>query len=169
MPGFTASNNKLNHDRFLKKYRWKISVFGNIDIDTLYVKSVKFPSLKIGTEDMKGISISYPIAKEAKFDDISIVFYETADTLKELLEWKQSVYDFDKGVIRIANEYMSKIEIVQIVDPLLIVAEQSEVYKAVIFNAFPKSLEFDNLDYATGGIKLITMAISYSHAKYEYK
>ena len=168
MPGFTISNDKLNYDKFLKKYRWKVSVFGNIDIDTFYVKSVKFPSLKIGVEDMKGISISYPLAKEAKFDDINIVFYETADTLKKLLEWKQSVYDFDRGVINIASKYMSKIEIVQIVDPLIF-AEQSEVYKAVIFNAFPKSLEFDNLDYASGGIKLITMAISYSHAKYEYK
>jgi len=160
MPSF-GMNNTID---FLKKYRWDIQLITphtDISIEYMYVKSVSFPSITIGLEDAKGASLTYHFAKEAKFSDVDIVFYETVNTYEQLLRWQNNVYDFDKGVINVAQQYMGKVIIMQLNNDL------SSIYKIILHNAFPIALKSDALDYATDGVKLITMTISYSHYTYE--
>lgn len=160
MPSF-GMDNTID---FLKKYKWDIQLIApsiDIGIEYMYVKSVSFPSVTIELENAKGASLTYHFAKEVKFSDVDIVFYETVNTYQQLLKWQGRVYDFDKGIINDAQNYMGKVSIIQRNNDL------SLVYKITLHNAFPIALKSDALDYATDGVKLITMTISYSHYTYE--
>jgi hypothetical protein len=164
MPGFGIDNKRSNNTTFLKKYRWYMSI-PRLNLDWLYLKSFKPPNIKIGTEEFKGVSITYQIAKEAKFEDMSIAFYETDITLKLLIDWKNSVYNFEEGYVNTADKYCQTVKFYQLKEPIT-TSGGMRAYVIEAYNVFPKSLDFDTSDYSTGGIKLITMSLACSHAKY---
>lgn len=151
--------------QFIKKYQWVVSFITpseSIDLNSQFIKSISFPSIDIDLEDIDGASIKYYFAKSVKFTDVDITFYEIIDTYERVLKWQQSVYDFDRGIINVADNYMGQVILTQLQNNI-----KDGLYRITLHNAFPKSIKADTLDYTTDGVKLITMTFTYSHYTFE--
>lgn len=166
MPGFNIQGmNPLgikHNTEFHRNHRWTIlnlGVPGAQPEERLYAKSIQLPSLVLDEENIQsGAAVLYKIAKKAKWQDITVKFYDVYGLYEHFRKWQDRIWNPNQGIGLAAN-YKSLVEFA-LTDGM---GEEKQIYTA--YGAYPKSVTHGELSYDNSDIKLLTVTYSYDFAK----
>ena len=162
-----------------RKYRWRVN-FGNADLGMdggegliWYAKTVDKPKMTISADaNHKFMGHTFKFPGSVTWEDINITLVDPAenqgiDAAKKLLEMvAASGYEFPKKSNNLAT--INKVDSVTSLGPVTITqldAEGEPIEEWTLINPFVKSVEFDQLDYASDDLSEITLGIVYDWAE----
>jgi hypothetical protein len=163
MPGFNidgAGDGPEGTVDVLRQYRWEIQQLGPISdrIVRLLAREMVLPESKIDTQEVLGGLLYYKYAKSVKWENISVTFYDTTDTLKELIAWRDKIYT-NQGGIKIHSRY--KLDSIFLLQDGLGATLKTITAKG----SWPVSIAQGQLSYASSDAKIITVTLAYDYAE----
>ena len=159
--GQDPTKNPNPNIEFHRAHRWIIvdlGLPGPPVVERLYAKSIQLPSLTFDEEAIKsGAAIDYKIAKKAKWQDMTIKFYDVYGLYEHFRKWQERIWSPAAG-IGAANEYKRRVEL------MLTDGEGEEKQLYTAYGAYPKSVTHGELSYDSSEVKLLTVTYSYDFA-----
>lgn len=161
-----------------RKYRWKVQFGTSVGMDKgegliWYAKTVDKPKMTISADaNHKFMGHTFKFPGSVTWEDINIVLVDPAenqgiDAARKLLEMvAASGYEFPKKSNNLAT--INKVESVSALGPVTITqldAEGNDIEEWTLFNPFIKSVEWDQLDYASDDLSEITLGVVYDWAE----
>jgi hypothetical protein len=163
MPGFNidgGGNGPPGTIDVLMQYRWEIQQLGPIADRTvrLLAREMVLPESKIDVQEILGGLIYYKFAKSVKWENISVTFYDTMDTLKELIAWRDKIYT-NQGGIKVHSNYKQ--------DSIFLLQDGlGNTLKTITAKgSWPVSIAQGPLSYASSDAKIITVTLAYDYAE----
>jgi len=161
-----ADNNLI----FKRKFRWQLSLSWkneNNKIPPYYVKLAARPSLTIEETPINYLNGRMYIPGKAEWETLSVTFYDVAYNTngpKILYSWLASVYDFtDPKTLR----QNSKSKVYGGNGTLTLFDGCGEALEEwQLFNVWPTSVNFGDLDYASSDEVTIEATLRFSSVKY---
>lgn len=126
------------------------------------LKDCKLPSVTFTKEKAKGASIEYNYAKEATYNDVKVVFWDTFGLFDLMSVWEQSVWSPETG-LRTADVYKKDTIITKYLED----TDDSGTVKGAIdyklVGSWPSSIDEGQLSYDDDSIRVVTMTITYDY------
>lgn len=139
--------------------RWKIvQIVGENLKRAVYVKSTTLPKISFEEEIVEGASIQYKFPKAAKFDDITITFYDVLGLHNSL---RTQILDKSWTPEEGLKGPMMGLTTIELED-----GNGNALATWDLYNSWLKSLEHSEMSYDRGDIKTVSVIIAYSWAKY---
>lgn len=166
MPGFvicdkgqgppSTSEAKFSH-------RYEIIILGPVQRDALlFAKDLTLPTFNAERQEILGGSLIYKYAKNIKWDDVNISFYDVVkpSISEELDKWKDLVATAESGLQKHSDYKKDCVfrELDGFGDSLRTIN---------LKGAWPASIAYGKLSYADSSLKLVEMTISYDYATFE--
>jgi len=160
-----------------RKYRWKIN-FGGLGDDNgviWYAKTADKPKMTISADAQhKFLGHTFKFPGSVTWEDISVTLVDPAesgesgiDAARRLLQLiADSGYEFPRSSKHLATISKSKSTTALVAVTISqLDAEGNEIEEWTLHNPFIKSVEFDQLDYASDDLSEITVGIVYDWAE----
>ena len=145
----------------LRDHRWLINQLGPVETDQLiFAKDLQLPDLRFDKLEVLGGALWYKFAKSAKWEDITVVFYDTGDMLEQLNKWRDLVFTNDDGIKIHAPSGGYK----DICEFILTDGDDVPINAITLHNAWPLVISQGKLTYTSSNIKLISVTLSYDFA-----
>ena len=171
MPGFKIenydSNGPPNTVETARSHRWFISKLGPVgnenDIFIKLAKEMTLPTWKVEQLNVLGASLNYKFAKNVKWEDITITFYDTISITQKLEDWRNKVHKNDTGIGNhgISGGYKDTCEFTE-VD-----GKGVTIRKVTLNGSWPSTVGYGKLSYADSSIKLVELTLTYDYAEIE--
>ena len=181
MPGFnipskaggggTGPSNKVE---FHRQHRWMIESLGipgggsgkgsgaqGVAAKALFAQSLQLPTLEFEQETIKAASLTYKVAKRAKWKNCIVKFYDVYGLHKKFEEWQKKIWSVDKG-IQHAIDYKG--------EPIFVMVDgQGNPKQRYTLNgAYPLSIDHGELSYTSSEVKLLIVTYVYDFATIEF-
>ena len=148
--------------KIIYTYTWKVGDISKVrGSKTIYLKEVTLPAISFDVESIKTGHADYQFAKQVKWEDVKLTFYDTEGITPSLLEAAQNVWHPDKG-IRVASEYMEDTTITAYY------ADGNPAYKWTLKNSWIKAVTATRLTYESSGVNNVNVTVAYSWAECGY-
>lgn len=165
MPGFKIADyggEALSTIETLRPHRWRIIQLGPITAQDflLTAKELTLPQWKVEQLTVLGAVLNYKYAKNIKWDDISLTFYDTQKLASEIEKWKSLVNTDDKGIlVHGSGGYKKECEFDELD------GQGTSVRNIKLFGAWPSSINYGKLSYQNSELKSVELSITYDYAR----
>lgn len=134
--------------------------FGGPTRKVLFAQSLQLPSLEFEEEVIKSPSVTYKVAKRAKWKNCVVKFYDVWGLFIEFDKWHQKIWTPDRG-IQAAIDYKG--------EPKFVLTDgQGQVkQRYTLMGAYPLSIDHGELTYTSHEVKLLIVNYSYDYATVE--
>lgn len=142
-------------------YTWDIqSIFANTGLPKtplIYLKDMSLPTFSVGTEQVKGASLTYKYASDVTWEDVKVTWYDTAGMLSYLQKWRAMVWT-PEGGLQPPTSYKS--------DTVLTTSlpDGSSINTWTLKNSWPSTIRYGDLTYTQSDAKVVDVTISYDWA-----
>lgn len=171
MPGFTVDPIHMFADvpepnKSVHNYTWDIELLVDqpVNKDMVYVQTCGTPNFDIASEEYSTGHAVYQFAKEVRWSDITITFYDVDGLYKELnrLSRKSFMGGGDGPSVQPAVAYMG--------DTIINVYYHDDefAYRWVLTNSWIKSVTHSELTYTNSDIKNVSAVLAYTYAFADY-
>lgn len=177
MPGFaipTDSGTIGSHGievpsnaQYYYNYTWQIFElvgypFAYSDYTALvHLKDATLPTFTANQDTYLGSSLEYKWAKSVTWDDIKVVWYDTAGLAKIMQEWRQNIWD-EKNGLKTAEQYKKRSQI----DVYL--PNGDGVVTWCLVGSWPRVIKQGELTYTDSNVKLVEVTVVYDWAVENY-
>jgi hypothetical protein len=143
----------------LRKYRWYFSI-GNV-LDSWTAKTFARPTRTFEEIAIDYINTKRWLAGKHTWNDVVLELYNpiTPSAVAKVHEWVKRNFNEINGVAGYFENYCETIRL-KMLDPAGNVAEEWE-----IGGAWPREVNYNDLDYASSDAATVTMTIRYNSAK----
>jgi hypothetical protein len=166
LPGFTICGKGSGPDNTVEPkftYRYNILILGPIQRDALlFAKDLTLPTFSAERQEIIGGSLIYKYAKNIKWEDVNISFYDVAkpSISNELDEWKDLVATSEAGLQK-HSDYKKDC----VFEELNGLGKKLRTIK--LKGAWPASIAYGKLSYTDSSIKIVELTLSYDYATFE--
>jgi hypothetical protein len=168
MPGFSIFTQEQEAapppKAIFPTFLWVIRNLGPItglDIsDRIYAKDISTPTISFDVEELTetGAALVYKFARRAKWDDVTVTFYDTKGLTASLESWKSLVWSDTQG-IRPSAEYKKDSEF------LLVNAFGNPILRYRLKNSWPRQIGYGRLTYTENDAKIVNLTLTYDFAE----
>lgn len=165
MPGFSINGgggNVPNTIELLTNYRWLITELGPVSSDSLVVaRDLVLPESRVEVQEILGGLIWYKFAKNVKWQDVTVVFYDDGKILDGIEQWRELVYTIEDGIKTHTpgSGYKRKCAF-ELLDGA------GDVKKSLsLMNAWPTAVSHGRLSYSDSEIKIVNLILAYDWAE----
>jgi hypothetical protein len=165
MPGFKIAGyggDAVSTLETLRPHRWRIIQLGPITAKDylLTAKELTLPQWKAEQLTVLGAVLTYKYAKNVKWDDISVTFYDTKGLAAEIEKWRSLVNTDDKGIlVHGSGGYKKECEFEELD------GNGDAVRDIKLFGAWPNTINYGKLSYTNSELKSVDLSITYDYAK----
>lgn len=125
----------------------------------IYAKEATLPTFTVGVETNQGASLEYKFAKNVKWDDVKVTFYDNVGLLQILREWRRTVWTSQQG-LRTPEEY-KKISQLDVLTPDWD-ANNATTWK--LYGSWPSTIRHGDLTYTGSDVKIVEVTVTYDFA-----
>lgn len=158
----------FNNAIFKRKFRWTFEVFdicGNKTVPADYVKVASRPNLDIEETEINHLNAKRFLPGKGTWQEMSVTYYDVASVDNAALySWLASVYDFTDPIGLHQGSRTSDYAgnaLLQLYDGCGVALEAW-----VLFDIWPKAINFGELDYSSSEEVTIETTLRYQSAKY---
>jgi hypothetical protein len=165
MPGFKIAGyggDAVSTLETLRPHRWRIIQLGPITSQDylLTAKELTLPQWKAEQLTVLGAVLTYKYAKNVKWDDISVMFYDTKGLAAEIEKWRSLVNTDDNGIlVHGSGGYKKECEFEELD------GKGDAVRNIKLFGSWPNTINYGKLSYQNSELKSIDLSITYDYAK----
>jgi len=139
---------------------------GNVAELLRHTVEVTFPTKNIDVIEVRGLHTTYKFAKAARFDDVTITFYDywnnNLSTHAIIEEWMNDVWSPTKGLMNgEVIAYKATVHLVEFNNYGDIIGRMR------LYGAWPKSISHSNLSMSSNEIKTVSVTLSIDYYIYE--
>lgn len=163
MPGFNLTRSASLSDvgDVNRVHRWSIrQIIGKSLVSRVYAAELSLPNFTMEEEILNGASIDYKIPKKAVYNDITVKFYDTFGIVATLEALRAKAHTWENGLAR-ADAYMGE-TVLEMHD-----GYGNTTYAYRLINSYMKELSHSDLTYSNTDVKLVSVVIGYTYAKFE--
>ena len=162
MPGFQigkgAANRPAANKEIRRKHRWELTIDGMAGSKSvMYLQKASRPAFKFEEVPMHHDQEVVWFAGKQTWDPITITFYDVQDapdTSADVYKWLLSVVDISKAEVKAPTAYKQKAGI----------KDLGNNEKWTLYNAWPKEVNWQDLDYTNTALQQIDVVLRYDRA-----
>lgn len=154
-PSHLIGDNKDIH----RAHRWHIVTISGIAAASsdnedfkLFAKRLKLPELSFEEETAAGIATEYKVAAKAKFNDVTVDYYDVNGLYLKLENLRSKIWTPQNG-ISTAVEYKA--------DSVFILESPKTWTQYTLKNSYIKNLSHSELSYEDNAFKSVSLTLSY--------
>jgi hypothetical protein len=171
MPGFKIdgygnSDNIPNTIEIARSHRWRIENLGPIQQpeNKLVARDLTLPTWKPERLEILGTTLYYKYAKNIKWEDVTVIFYDNYKIGTEIDRWRDRVHTNIDGIKKhgAGNQgYKLECEFHEID------GRANIKRKLKLFGAWPTNINYGKLSYTDTSLKVIELTLAYDYAQIE--
>lgn len=144
-----------------RQFRWLLAIEG---LDSFLMKTSARPSIETAEVEIDFVNATRYLAGKTKFQTIDVVLYDAIapSGAQQVMEWLRTVYESVSARAGYADFYKRDIQL-KMLDPVGTVVELWDIK-----GAFPTSISFGDLDYASNDPSEISMTLRYDQAVLQF-
>jgi hypothetical protein len=169
MPGFNIAGyggDLVSTLEPARAHRWVIQQLGPITQRgaMLVAKELNLPQWKTERIEILGTTLWYKFAKNVKWDDIQVTFYDIPQpeysAFDEINKWRDLVHTNKTGILKHGGNGYKRDCVFQEQD-----GKGESIRNIRLKNAWPASMTWGKLSYVSTDLKIIDLTLSYDWAE----